>query len=387
MVEKEITSHMRLEMSRSWLERAKSKIPGCAQTFSKSPISFMQGVAPNFLQKAMGAHVWDVDGNRYIDYVMGLGPVVLGHADPTVNAAVRAQMEQGMSFSLPHPIEVEVSELLCELIPCAEMVRFGKNSSDVTAAAVRVARACTEREKVVCCGYHGWQDWYIGSTIRHRGVPEAVRRLTLTFPYNDIGALSKLFEENRGEIACVIMEPVNFDPPGPGFLQQVHDVCHAHGALLIFDEVVTGFRYAGGGAQEYFGVKPDLACFGKAMANGFPLSAIVGRAEVMRLFEEVFFSGTHGGEALSLAACEPLFKPSGKEELWTICGALGSVCRTVRTHWQAASDSQASCIALACPRLQGSASLSMTRNRSGCCALCSCRKLCGAASWQTAITC
>ena len=128
MVEKEITSHMRLEMSRSWLERAKSKIPGCAQTFSKSPISFMQGVAPNFLQKAMGAHVWDVDGNRYIDYVMGLGPVVLGHADPTVNAAVRAQMEQGMSFSLPHPIEVEVSELLCELIPCAEMVRLGKTA-------------------------------------------------------------------------------------------------------------------------------------------------------------------------------------------------------------------------------------------------------------------
>lgn len=313
---------MRLDKSQSWLERAKSKIPGCAQTFSKSPISFMQGVAPNFLQKAKGAHVWDVDGNRYVDYIMGLGPVILGHADLAVDAAVRAQMEQGMSFSLPHPIEVEVAELLCEFIPCAEMVRFGKNGSDVTAAAVRVTRAYTGREKIACCGYHGWQDWYIGSTSRSRGVPEAVRKLTLTFPYNNIDALSKLFEHNRHEIACVIMEPVSFDPPAPGFLQQVRDVCHAYGALLIFDEVITGFRFACGGAQEYFRVKPDLACFGKAMANGFPLSAIVGRADVMRLFEDVFFSFTHGGEALSLAACRATLQSYRErgvvEHLWRI---------------------------------------------------------------------
>jgi glutamate-1-semialdehyde 2,1-aminomutase/spore coat polysaccharide biosynthesis protein SpsF len=183
------------------------------------------------------------------------------------------------------------------------MVRFGKNGSDATAAAVRAARAYTGREKVACCGYHGWQDWYIGSTSRHLGVPECVRRLTLRFPYNDLDALHRLFEDHSGEIACVIMEPVVFDAPRPGYLESVRELCHSRGALLVFDEIVTGFRFAPGGAQEYFGVTPDLACFGKAMANGFPLSAVVGRAEIMRTFTEVFFSSTFGGETLSLAAC------------------------------------------------------------------------------------
>lgn len=248
--------------------------------------------------------MWDVDGCQYIDYVLGLGPVILGHADAEVNAAAMAQMEQGTSFSLPHPLEVEVAELLCEVIPCAEMVRFGKNGSDVTAAAVRAARAFTGRDKVARAGYHGWQDWYIGSTNRHLGVPQAVRDLTLVFPYNGLAALQALFRQHPEQIACVMLEPVTFDPPEPGFLEGVQEMCRRHGALLVFDEIVTGFRLHLGGAQAQFGVTPDLACFGKAMANGFPLSAIVGRAEVMRIFEQVFFSFTFGGEAVSLAACQ-----------------------------------------------------------------------------------
>jgi glutamate-1-semialdehyde-2,1-aminomutase len=291
-----------LEKSHDWLRRAKKVVPGCAQTFSKGPQLFVQNVAPNFLARAEGAHVWDVDGNRYIDWISGLGAIVLGHCHPTIDAAVRAQMSRGMSFSLPSTLEVELSERLCELIPCAEMVRFAKNGSDVTSAAVRVARAMTGRNLVACCGYHGWQDWYIGSTSRARGVPEAVRQLTIQFPYNDSDALARVFNEHKDRVACVIMEPVTFDMPAEGYLAEVKGLCRQNGALLVFDEIVTGFRLALAGAQEYFGVTPDLACFGKGMANGYPLSAIVGRADIMSNFTEVFFSFTHGGEALSLAA-------------------------------------------------------------------------------------
>ncbi|MCC7235641.1 MAG: aminotransferase class III-fold pyridoxal phosphate-dependent enzyme [Bryobacterales bacterium] len=291
-----------LEHSNALRERARRVVPGLAQTFSKGPLSFVGGVAPSFVSHASGAHVWDVDGNRYIDYILGLGPVILGHAHEAVNQAVAAQLARGTAFSLSHPGEVQLSELLCELIPCAEMVRFGKNGSDATSGAIRLARACTGRDKVARCGYHGWQDWYIGSTSRHKGVPEAVRALTLSFPYNGLDALDALFRAHRGEIACVILEPVTFDEPAAGYLAGVRDLCHREGALLVFDEVITGFRLHLGGAQSYFGVTPDLACFGKAMANGFPLSAIAGRADYMRQFEEVFFSFTFGGEAASIAA-------------------------------------------------------------------------------------
>ncbi len=262
------TSNRRLEKSLALRDKADAVIPGGAQTFSKSPISFVQGIAPNFLTKGQGAFVWDIDGNRYIDYIMGLGPVILGHADPAVNEAVIEQIRDGVSFSLPHPLEVEVAQALCEIIPCAEMVRFGKNGSDATAAAVRAARAYTHRDMVARCGYHGWQDWYIGSTDRHLGVPEAVRWLTLRFPYNDLEALHLLFKQHRDEIDCVVMEPVTFDAPQPGYLEGVQTLCRKHGALLVFDEVITGFRFGIGGAQSHFGVTPDLACFGKAMARG-----------------------------------------------------------------------------------------------------------------------
>lgn len=294
----------KLDRSMHLLEAAAERIPSASQTFSKRPKQYVRGVTPVFVERAEGCRVFDVDGNAYLDYPMALGPVVLGHCHPHVTRAVQEQLGKGTTFSLPHPLEVEVADLLAEIIPCAEMVRFGKNGSDATSGAVRVARAFTSRDVVAVCGYHGWQDWYVASTSRNAGVPKTVQRLTVKFHYNDLDSLRQVFEEHPDEVAAVVMEPVGVTDPKEGFLEGVRDLTHEHGALLVFDEIVTGFRLALGGAQEHYGVEPDLACFGKAMANGYPLSSVVGRRDVMELFDEVFFSFTFGGEALSLAACK-----------------------------------------------------------------------------------
>ena len=294
----------KLDRSKELLERAFRVIPSGTQTFSKGPNQWARGVSPAFLERGEGAWVWDVDGNRYLDHLMALGPIVLGYNSPAVSDAVARQLRDGAVFSQMHRLEVEVAEKLCELIPCAEMVRFGKNGSDVTTAAVRASRAFTGRERVAFAGYHGWHDWYIGTTTRDRGVPKAVKALSHTFAYNDIDSLSALFERFPGEFACVMMEPMGIEDPKPGYLQAVKTLCEEHGAILVFDEIVSGFRVSMGGAQAHFGVTPHLACFGKAMANGLPLSAVVGRKDIMMVFDEIFFSGTFGGEALSLAACQ-----------------------------------------------------------------------------------
>jgi glutamate-1-semialdehyde 2,1-aminomutase len=287
-----------------YLARAEQVIPLGSQTFSKSRTQYPYGASPYFIQRAQGSRCWDVDGNEYIDFVSSLCSVTLGYNDPDVTAAVQEQLQSGVIFSLPHPIEAEVAELICELVPCAEMVRFGKNGSDATAGAVRLARAFTERDRVAVCGYHGWQDWYIGSTARKRGVPKATQELTHTFAYNDLASLRTLLSSHPGQFAAVVLEPMNVADPAPGFLEGAKQLAHEHGALLVFDETITGFRFANGGAQALFGVTPDLATFGKGLANGYPVSAIAGRRDVMKLMEEVFFSFTFGGEALSLAAAK-----------------------------------------------------------------------------------
>lgn len=294
----------RYKRSEELLQRAERTIPLGSQTFSKSRTQYPYGVSPYFIARGQGCRVWDVDGNEYVDFVNGLAAVSLGYNDLDVTAAVRAQLEDGVIFSLPHPIEMQVAEKIVEMVPCAEMVRFGKNGSDATAGAVRVARAHTCRDHVAVCGYHGWQDWYIGATTRNMGVPEATRQLTHVFRYNDIGSLHTLFSEWPDQIAAVILEPMNVAEPMNGFLAEVRELTHAKGALLIFDETITGFRFANGGAQEHFGVTPDLATFGKGLANGYPVSAVAGNADVMRLMEEIFFSFTFGGEMLSLAAAQ-----------------------------------------------------------------------------------
>jgi glutamate-1-semialdehyde 2,1-aminomutase len=313
----------RYSKSEALLARAEQVIPLGAQTFSKSRTQFPQGISPYFADRAKGSRTWDADGNEYLDLINALCSVTLGHCDPHVSAAVEKQLHRGTIFSLSSELEIQVAEKIVELVPCAEKVRFGKNGSDATSGAIRIARAFTGRERVAVCGYHGWQDWYIGSTARHLGVPKAVRELTHTWMYNDAGSLEKLLKEHPGEFAAVIMEPMNVAFPKEGFLADVQRLCREHGALLVFDETITGFRYAIGGAQELFGITPDLATFGKGLANGYPVSAVAGRADVMKLMEEVFFSFTFGGETLSLAAALATMHKLQREPVVATMNATG----------------------------------------------------------------
>ncbi len=327
----------RYRRTHALLERAERLIPLGSQTFSKSRTQYPEGAAPLFLSHGRGGRVWDVDGNEYVDLVCGLLPVVLGYRDVDVDAAITAQLGRGITFSLATELEIEVAERLVEIIPCAEAVRFGKNGTDATSAAVRLARAFTGRDRIATAGYHGWQDWYIGATVRNKGVPKALAELTHTFPYNDMDALRGLFEKHRDEFAAVIMEPMTATEPRNGYLDEVRGLAHEHGALFIFDEIITGFRFALGGAQAHFGVTPDLACFGKGMANGMPLSAVVGRADIMAEMAEIFFSSTFGGETLSLAAAVATIDKMRREPviatLWKTGAALADgAARAIDDH-------------------------------------------------------
>jgi glutamate-1-semialdehyde 2,1-aminomutase len=304
---------IRYAKSELQLERARDTIPLGAQTFSKSITQFPYGTSPYFAARARGSRIWDVDGHEYIDFTNALAAVTLGYCDPDVDRAVAKQLEDGTIYSLSHALEAEVAELICACVPSAEMVRFGKNGSDATAGAVRVARAYTGRDHVLTCGYHGWQDWFIGSTSRDKGVPQATRDLVHPFIYNDLQSLRSRLSEFDGKVAAVIMEPMNVAEPAPGFLESVKTMTHEAGAVLIFDETITGFRLANGGAQEKFNVIPDLTTLGKGLANGFPLSAVCGRRELMMEMEEIFFSFTMGGETLSLAAAKAVIEKMQRE--------------------------------------------------------------------------
>jgi len=293
---------MNLNNSDKYWKRAEELIPTGTQTFSKMPNRFAMGLTPKFIDYGEGAYLWDVDGNKYLDYVGALGPIILGYNYKPVNDAIRKQLEKGIIFSLGNPLEIELAELLTEIIPSAEMVKFGKNGNDVTNAAIRIARAYTGRDKIAMCGYHGWQDWHIITTSRNLGIPKKLNEFSLTFEYNNIDSLEKLFEENKDQIAAVILEPVNLFEPKNNFLDSVKQSAHKNETLLIFDEIKTGFRCHIGGAQTLYDVIPDLSCFGKAMANGMPMSALVGKKEIMELWGNAFFSIQAGGELLSIAA-------------------------------------------------------------------------------------
>ena len=297
------------------LVRAEKVIPLGSQTFSKSRTQYPVGVSPLYATKAKGPYIWDVDGNRYVDLVNSLASITLGYADKDVERAVKKQLKLAISMSLPGVLESEVAELIVEMVPSAEMVRFGKNGTDATSAAIRLARAYTGRDHIAVCGYHGWQDWYIGSTTRNKGIPESVSRLTHKFDFNDIKSLQDIIANNPDQISAVIMEPMNSQWPNQGFLEEIRTITQAKGIVLIFDETITGFRFSRGGAQELFGVTPDLSTFGKGLANGFPLSVIAGKREIMMEMEEIFFSGTFGGELLSLAAAKVVLKKHQNEDI------------------------------------------------------------------------
>lgn len=293
----------RYAQSIAQLKKAERLIPLGAQTVSKSRLTLPPGLAPLYATHAEGCRIWDVDGNEYVDLISGLAAVNLGYGDPEISAAVIAQVPQGVTISLAHPIEEEVAQLIVDLVPSAEMVRFGKNGSDATSAAIRVARGFTGRDDVIVCGYHGWHDWYIGTQpTRNLGVPEGVAAMAHSVPFNDLGVMEA--ELQARPIAAIIMEAMTVEWPNAGYLEGVRELATRYGAILVFDEMVTGFRFARGGAQEFFGVTPDLATFGKGMANGYPLSAIVGRRDLMGVLETAFFTGTFGGELLSLTAAK-----------------------------------------------------------------------------------
>lgn len=293
---------MNIKRSRELLKQSSRLIPG-GNTFNKTSY-FDQGLTPFSLERGKGVKVWDVDGNCYTDYILGLGSVTLGYCFDEVDRMVARQMKSGITFSLLHPLELRVARKLVDMIPCAEMVRFGKNGSDVLSAAVRLARYVTGNDHVIFCGYHGWHDWCIARTSRPGGIPEASRRLSHKFIFNDIDSLRGTLKRLDGRVSCVVMDTVARYYPKPGFLESVRELTRKQGIILIFDEIVTGFRIHRGGAQAFFNVTPDLACFGKAMANGMPLSALVGKARYMKKFDDIFFSLTFAGETLSLAAAD-----------------------------------------------------------------------------------
>ncbi|MGI6082941.1 MAG: aspartate aminotransferase family protein [Limnochordia bacterium] len=291
---------MKFSRSLELFSQARQLIPGGSQTNSKRPQNFAYGVYPIYIDRGQGCRVEDVDGNTFIDLVGALGPINLGYCYPRVNQAIEEQLNRGIVSGLLFPVEPEAARLITEIVPCAEMVRFFKGGGEATAAAARIARKYTGRELILNCGYRGWPDVWTAAR-NDGGVPTALESSVRTFPFNDIEALERLFAEHKDQVAAVFLDILHIEPK-PGYLQAVRDLAHANEALFLMDEIVTGFRLATGGAQEHFGVVPDMACFAKGIANGMPLSAVAGKAEIMREAENLLISITYGGEALSLAA-------------------------------------------------------------------------------------
>jgi len=313
-----------MKKSKEFLKRAKKVIPALSQTFSKAPYSLVSGVYPSYLSHGKGSHVFDVDGNKYIDYILGLGPISLGYSYPRVNNAVIRQLKKGVTFSLPHFLEVEVSELMSSIIPGADMVRFAKTGSDAGTGAVRAARAITKRDNIAYCGGGGvWHDWFTVITSRNEGIPKKLKKMIRKFDYNNIDSLKILFEDWHGEIATIYMEPMMMEFPKKNFLESTKKIAKKYGAILIFDEVITGFRLSLGGAQEFLKTQADLAVFGKGMANGMPLAAITGKYEYMEKFNDIFYSSTYFGETSSLVAVREVIKEMQEKPVIEKCWKLG----------------------------------------------------------------
>jgi glutamate-1-semialdehyde 2,1-aminomutase len=298
--------------------RARRIVAG-GTTQGKAPNTLIPGEYPIYADRGQGAYLWDVDGNRFLDWILGYGIIVLGYCDPDVDAAAIREIQQGFAFPLTKPVQNELAELLLEVIPCAEMVHFFKAGSDATTAAVRLARIVTGREKIVRWGYNGWHDW---CCIREAGIPRKVREDVLTFRYNDLDSLEDVLKQNRDQVACVIMMPLEIELPQPGFLAGVKELAHRHGALFILDEMRSGFHLALGGAQEHYGVIPDLATFSKAMSNGYAISVLAGRCDLMEALSQTYVSSTFYTNSIAMAAAVATIHKLRQEQviphLWRI---------------------------------------------------------------------
>ena len=292
-------------------QRLRELVPGGGHTYAKGADQYPQA-SPAILTHGLGSHVWDADGNEFIEYGMGLRAVGLGHAYASVVDAVRGSLDLGTNFTRPAKIEVECAERFCDLIPTAEMVKFTKDGSTATSAALKLARRATGRDKVAICAQHpffSYDDWFIATTTMDGGIPAVESDRVAGFTYNDVQSVRRVFDDNPDQISAVFLEPARTEPPADGFLEELRTLCTTNGALLVFDEMITGFRYSLHGAPELFGVTPDLSTFGKALANGFSLSALCGKREIMGLGsrerdeDDVFLlSTTHGAEVTAMAA-------------------------------------------------------------------------------------
>lgn len=291
---------MYLSKSKKFLKQYKKIIPGIKIFNDFDP--FEQGKTPFGFEKGKDSFLWDIDGNKYLDFQMALGSIILGYSNNSVNRAALKQLKNGITFSLMNDLEIKVANKLINMIPSAEMVRFGKNGSDVLAAAVRLARYINKKDKVLSCGWHGIHDWSLANTSRSGGIPESIKKLSLRFKFNDIDNLYKCIKCNKDEISCIVMDLCARYYPEKNYLDKVREIATKNNIILIFDEIITGFRIAPGGAQSYFKITPDLSCFGKGIANGFPVSALAGKKKYMIKANELFYSLTFAGEAISLAA-------------------------------------------------------------------------------------
>lgn len=309
-------TNSRVPRSMALYRRAERLIPGATQLISRRPTRTAFGVSPAYAASAKGARFVDVDGFEYIDWISGIGAILLGYADPVVDEAVCRQIQLGTMYSVNHELEVELAERLCALIPCADMVRYAKSGGEACAMAVRIARGATGRDRVLFCGYHGWHDWYLAANlsddavlnahlfpgIEPIGVPRGLAETVHPFPFGDLNALSDLLERQRGQTAAVILEPLRSDIPPAGYLEGVRSLAREHGAVLIFDEVSAGLRYGTGGAQQYLGVTPDMAVFAKSISNGYPMAVVAGRREVMEPAARMFISSTYWSDVIGLRA-------------------------------------------------------------------------------------
>ena len=293
---------MKILKSNNYLTKYKKYIPGSKIFNSFDP--FEQKQTPFCFTKGKSSYVWDLDGNKYLDFHMSLGSIILGYSNNKVNRSAINQLKKGITFSLMHSLETKVASKLINMIPSAEMVRFGKNGSDVLAAAVRLARYITKKDKVLTCGWHGIHDWSLANTSRNGGIPKQIKNLSIKFEFNNIDNLVYLIKRNRGEISCIVMDLCAKYYPEKNYLNKVREIADKFKIILIFDEIITGFRMDPGGAQSYFNVKPDLSCFGKGIANGFPVSALVGKEKYLRKASDLFYSLTFAGETISLAAAD-----------------------------------------------------------------------------------
>ncbi|HEU4948716.1 MAG TPA: glutamate-1-semialdehyde 2,1-aminomutase [Kribbella sp.] len=312
----------RLSLSDEANARLHAMVPGGAHTYAKGEDQYPEGLAP-VISHGKGGHVWDIDGNEYIEYGSGLRSVSLGHAHRRVVEAVRRQLELGSNFVRPSIIELEAAERFLQTVPTAEMVKFAKNGSDATTAAVKLARAVTGRPLVATCQdqpFFSIDDWFIATTAMSSGIPQPVADLTVGFPYGDLDATEQLLRRHDGQVACLILEAATHQDPPEGYLAGLRDLAHAYGCLLVFDEMITGFRWSEAGAQGMYGVTPDLSTFGKALGNGFAVSALAGRRALMERgglhdsHERVFLlSTTHGAETHALAAAIAVMETYEKE--------------------------------------------------------------------------